>query len=151
MDYSSRLLHFVGQFAYSRYDIHVFVLTGYLTNTIAYTSHLNLDRVLISMELEELEQLMDPCNVTSQLLLAHIIAVHLVMRPIACHERKTYTVTMYSIRMTSWIDQIHNELQPEFKEAVDWPLLISQLHKAKRLEEYTLVSKPQITSVAQVP
>lgn len=93
------------------------------------------------MDFEELEQLMDPDNTTSALLLAHLVALQLVMRPIACHERKTYTVTMYSIRMKSWIDQIYSQLRPEDQESFSWPLLISKLHTANRLETYTLVQE----------
>lgn len=66
------------------------------------------------------------------------------MRPIVCRERKIYTVTMYSIRMISWIGQIYGQLKQEYREAFDWPLCISKLHAAKRLEDYTLASNPQI-------
>jgi hypothetical protein len=112
---------------------------------IAYQSLLEIERSLISIESGELEQLINPCNSISQLLLAHLVALHLIMRPIACRERKNYTVTMYSIRMTSWIGQIHSQLKPEYRVSFDWPLCISQLHTAKRLEEYTLVRKSQTT------
>jgi hypothetical protein len=67
------------------------------------------------------------------------------MRPIVCRERKTYTVTMYSIRMISWIGQIYSQLKQEYRAAFDWPLRISQLHTAKLLEDYTLARNPQTT------
>ena len=51
---------------------------------------------------------------------------------------------MYSIRMISWIGQIYGQLKQEYREAFDWPLCISKLHAAKRLEDYTLASNPQI-------
>lgn len=100
------------------------------------------------MESSELEQLIEPCNSASQLLLAHFVALHLVMRPIACRERKTYTVTMYGIRMTTWIGEIYEKMKPEYQELLDWPLVISQLHTAKRLEQYTLAPKLQTDSSA---
>jgi hypothetical protein len=103
---------------------------------------LEIDKILISMEFDELEQLIDPCNTSSQLLLAHIVALHLIMRPIACRERKSYTVTMYAIRMTTWIGQIYSQLEPESQEAFKWPLFISQLHKTRSLEVYTLAKTP---------
>jgi hypothetical protein len=117
------------------------------TNTciIAYKSYLEIDRSLISMEFDELEKLLEPSNTTSQLLLAHLVALQLVMRPIACNERKTYTVTMYGVRMTTWIGQIYSHLKLEDREAFKWPLLVSELHATKRLEEYTLVSKTNST------
>ncbi len=107
-------------------------------DSIAYKSHLELDNSLIGMDSGELVHLMDPCNIISQLLLAHVVALYLIMRPIACHERKNYTVTMYGIRMTSWIGKISTQMEPEHQESLKWPQLISQLHAAKRLEEYTL-------------
>ena len=69
-------------------------------------SHLNIESVLVSMDHEELIQLMDPHNVISQLLLAHMVAVQLILRPIVCRERKQYTVTMFSIRMSRWVETI---------------------------------------------
>jgi hypothetical protein len=108
-------------------------------HNIAYRSQLEIERSLISMETSELEQLINPCNTASQLLLAHLVALHLIMRPIACRERKDYTVTMYGIRMTTWIGQIYSRLKPEYQKAFDWPLLVSQLHSAKHLEDYTVV------------
>jgi hypothetical protein len=115
------------------------------TCTIAYKSYLEIDSSLISMEFNELETLLEPSNTTSQLLLAHLVALQLVMRPIACNERKTYTVTMYGVRMTTWIGQIYSHLKLEDREAFKWSLLVSELHAAKRLEEYTLVSSSNST------
>ena len=66
------------------------------------------------------------------------------MRPIVCRERKIYTVTMYSIRMVSWIGHIYGQLKQEYREAFDWPLSISKLHTAKCLDDYSLASSPQI-------
>jgi hypothetical protein len=117
-------------------------------HNIAYQSLLEIERSLISIDSDELEQLMNPCNAISQLLLAHLVALHLIVRPIACRERKNYTVTMYGIRMTTWIGQIYSHLKPEYQETFDWPLLVSQLHAAKRLEEYTLAQKPKTTPSA---
>ncbi|KAI9739950.1 MAG: hypothetical protein M1818_005006 [Claussenomyces sp. TS43310] len=108
----------------------------------AYQSQLEIDKSLISMEPDDLEKLIEPCNTTSQLLLAYLVGVHLIMRPIACLERKTYTVTMYACRMTSWIGNIFSQVKPEYQKALEWPLLISKLHTAKRLEDYTLAPNP---------
>ncbi|TVY59439.1 Uncharacterized protein LSUE1_G007758 [Lachnellula suecica] len=107
----------------------------------AYKTHLQIERSLIALDPNELEQLLDPTNTASQLLLAHIVALNLIMRPIACNERKNYTVTMYGIRMTTWIGRIFSQLSQELRQEFSWLLRVSELHVQKRLEEYTLASK----------
>ncbi|KAH8590977.1 hypothetical protein B0O99DRAFT_280640 [Bisporella sp. PMI_857] len=107
----------------------------------AYKSYLEIEKSLIRMDYSELEQLLDPQNTISQLLLAHLVALQLIMRPISCNERKIYTVTMYSIRMTAWMNQIYAQMGEEYQDAFKWPLLISQLHEKKRLTEYAMISK----------
>jgi hypothetical protein len=82
----------------------------------------------------------------SQLLLAHIVALYLVIRPLCCRERKYYTVTMYSIRMKTWIEQIHQNLDERMKGLCEWPQKLSQLNLEKRLEEYTVVKTTKIAT-----
>ncbi|KAF4617944.1 hypothetical protein G7Y89_g15039 [Cudoniella acicularis] len=112
----------------------------------AYQSFLEIEKSLTGMESSELEQLMDPCRITSQLLLAHFVALQLIMRPIACRERKVHTVTMYGIRMDSWISEIRKRVKPEYQHILEWPLLISRLHSEKCLESYTLAQDREISS-----
>ena len=87
---------------------------------------------------EECQQLLDSSNEVCQLLLAHMIAMYLIMRPVSCRERTAYTATMYGIRMTSWIDHISECLSEEHKAYLTWPLLVSELNRNKILEQYTL-------------
>ncbi|KFY49948.1 hypothetical protein V496_09694 [Pseudogymnoascus sp. VKM F-4515 (FW-2607)] len=113
----------------------------------AYMSHLNIESVLVSMDHEELLQLIDPQNVTSQLLLAHMVAVQLILRPIVCRERKQYTVTMFSIRMSRWIDMIYDNVGTGYEGFLAWPLLVSQYHNTKTLEERILASPATSTGI----
>lgn len=88
-------------------------------------------------------RLIDPIDDTSQLLLAHLVAMYLFMRPISCRERKHYTVTMYGIRMTSWIPGIYNTVPEEKRDFMEWPLWVSGLHGKKELECWSLaMAKP---------
>jgi len=82
--------------------------------------------------------LLDSRNVVSQLLLAHMVALQLILRPIFCRERKHYTVTMFSIRMTTWIETISNSVGPKYQSFLMWPILISERHFAGTLEKLSL-------------
>lgn len=93
----------------------------------------------------ELEQLMEPRYIVSQFLLAHLIALYLIMRPLVCRERKVYTVTMYGIRMSNWIETIRMQVGPDHQQALAWPSLVNQLHLAGTLEQYALTHEPQPT------
>ncbi|OBT45154.1 hypothetical protein VE00_04319 [Pseudogymnoascus sp. WSF 3629] len=117
----------------------------------AYVSHLDIENVLVFMEHPELLQLIDPCNIVSQLLLAHMVAVQLSLRPIFCRERKQYTVTMFSIRMTRWIDKICSNIGLGYEEFLTWPLLVSKLHHTKTLEQHVLASPATSTGVIGGP
>lgn len=110
-------------------------------------SHLNIESVLVSMDHEELIQLMDPHNVISQLLLAHMVAVQLILRPIVCRERKQYTVTMFSIRMSRWVETICDNIGAGYEAFLTWPLLVSQYHNTKTLEEHILASPATSTGI----
>ena len=113
----------------------------------AYKSHLDIENVLVFMDHGELLQLMDPHNVISQILLAHMVAVQLSLRPIVCRERKQYTVTMFSIRMTRWIETICSNVGSGYEGFLTWPSLVSQLHHTKTLEEHVLSSAATSTGV----
>ncbi|KFX92649.1 hypothetical protein V490_05260 [Pseudogymnoascus sp. VKM F-3557] len=113
----------------------------------AYMSHLNIESVLVSMDHEELVQLMDPQNVISQLILAHMVAVQLILRPIVCRERKQYTVKMFSIRMSRWIESICDNIGAGYEGFLTWPLLVSQHHNNKTLEEHILASPATSTGI----
>jgi hypothetical protein len=117
----------------------------------AYISHLDIENVLVFMDHGELLQLIDPLNVISQLLLAHMVAVQLSLRPIVCRERKQYTVTMFSIRMSRWIDTICSNIGSGYEEFLAWPLLVSQLHNTKTLEEHVLASPATSSGVIGGP
>jgi hypothetical protein len=87
---------------------------------------------------EDFVGLCDSSNTVSQLLLAHFVALHLIMRPISCRERMRYTVTMYSIRMTTWIDLICQNLHPDSRVYLIWPNKVNQLNDWKVLDSYTV-------------
>lgn len=93
----------------------------------------------------ELEQLLESRSTVSQFLLAHLIALYLIMRPLGCKERKVDTVTMYGIRMSNWIKTIRMQVAPDHQQALAWPLLVNQLHLAGTLEQYALTHEPQPT------
>jgi hypothetical protein len=90
------------------------------------------------MDHDAVIQLLDPSNITCQLILAHIVALHHTIRPISCRERKQYTVTMYSIRMSCWIPRIGYTMPSEFRHFMRWPLFIGNMHLAGLLEKYTV-------------
>lgn len=105
---------------------------------LAYSKYLDIDKFIIAMDHDELIELLNPANNPCQIILAHIVALHLVMRPISCNERKQYTVTMYSIRMSSWIPAIYENLDTKYREYIAWPAFIGKMHVAGQLEKYTL-------------
>ncbi len=104
----------------------------------AYLHHIELDKKVVTMCHGDFKQLLKPDNVICQLLLAHMIAVYLVMRPVACRERGQYTATMYSIRMTRWIEIIYKNVEVNYRTYLAWPLLVSDLNKSRTLQQYTL-------------
>lgn len=103
-----------------------------------YLSHIEIDALVAAMDHGELLQLIDPQKVVSQLLLAHLVALHLILRPIVCRERKNYTVTMFSIRMTRWMERIQNNVSKDYEKFLSWPVYISELHIAGNLEKHSL-------------
>lgn len=89
---------------------------------------------------EDFVELCDASNTACQLLLAHLVALHLIMRPISCRERKKYTVSMYRIRMTTWIDIIYQNIDTGFRKYLEWPLHVSNMHGSETLDNYILSS-----------
>jgi len=105
------------------------VPVGYTYRQIAYTAHANICKYLVAISHEEFIELCDISNPVCQLLIAHMIALHIIMRPISCRERKKHTVTMYRIRMTNWIDQIYQNIHYDWREHIEWPRKISELNQ----------------------
>jgi hypothetical protein len=105
---------------------------------VAYQAHANVCKFIVSIASDDFVELCDPSNIVCQILNAHLVALHLVMRPISCQERKKYTVTMYRIRMSNWIDSILQDLDPTFKEYLAWPVDISNMHRLQKLDSYIL-------------
>lgn len=99
-----------------------------------------MDGLITQLDHTSFLQLLETSNETSQLLLAHLVALHLVMRPISCRERKHYTVTMYGIRMSTWIPGIYNCISDEARYFLEWPMWISRLHGEGGLEKWSLAS-----------
>ncbi|MCJ1446031.1 MAG: hypothetical protein MMC23_006536 [Stictis urceolatum] len=97
----------------------------------AYLHHIEIDEMITALAPEECQQLLDSSNEVCQLLLAHMIAMYLIMRPVSCRERTAYTATMYGIRMTSWIDHISECLSEEHKAYLTWPLLKKALNSGE--------------------
>lgn len=106
--------------------------------TTAYIKYLQIDNLIIALPHTSLLRLLTPTNPTCQLLLAHIVALHLSMRPISCRERKQYTVSFYGIRMSSWIPNIYAGLDEKWKGYLRWPMLVAGLHIQGELEGFSL-------------
>lgn len=109
---------------------------------IAYEAHAGVCKFISAISHEDFVELCDPSNTACQLLLAHLVALHLIMRPISCRERKIYTVSMYRIRMTTWIDTIYQNASSSDRKYLEWPLYVSALHKTDMhmLDSYILNS-----------
>jgi len=108
---------------------------------IGYDAYIALDTFLASLPSPSLISLLDPSIRTNQLLLAYLTALHLVMRPISCRERRQYTVSFYGIRMSSWIPGIWNALDvadEEGRRLMEWPMWVSGLHGKGELERWSL-------------
>ena len=97
--------------------------------------------MLIELSPNDISKLLDRDNQASLLVLAHLVAIYLMMRPLSCRERLRYTATMYSIRMTYWIDGILENVQSRYIPFMEWPLVISSLNKARTLEQEGLVER----------
>lgn len=97
-----------------------------------------MDTLIINLPHDSLLHLLSPSNPTCQLLLAHIVALHLSMRPISCRERKQYTVSFYGIRMSSWIPDIYHNLSPPWRVYLNWPMVVARLHVKGDLEGFSL-------------
>ncbi|KAH7323519.1 hypothetical protein BKA65DRAFT_598120 [Rhexocercosporidium sp. MPI-PUGE-AT-0058] len=89
-----------------------------------YDTYVSLDTFLSTLPSLSLNLLLSPTIQTNQLLLAFLVALHLVMRPISCRERRQYTVSFYGIRMSSWIPGIWNEVAEEARGALEWPMWV---------------------------
>lgn len=109
-----------------------------LTQRVAYCKYLDIDTLIVNLSHSSLMELLSPSNPTCQLLLAHIVALHLSMRPISCRERKQYTVSFYGIRMSAWIPNIYNSLEPYWQAFMRWPIFVSYLHNQGQLEKFSL-------------
>ena len=107
---------------------------------IAYTAHANICKYVVAISHDDFNKLCDTSNTICQFLIAHLVALHIIMRPISCRERKKHTVTMYRIRMTTWIDQIYQATDRTSKKYVEWPRKISELNQLglKPLDSYIL-------------
>jgi hypothetical protein len=106
----------------------------------AYDACIKMDSLISHLDHTDFLQLLETANQTSQLLLAHLVALHLVMRPISCRERKHYTVTMYGIRMNTWIPGIYNSISDDCRYLLEWPMWVTRLHAEGRLEKWSLAT-----------
>ncbi|KAH8821860.1 hypothetical protein F5884DRAFT_851069 [Xylogone sp. PMI_703] len=107
-------------------------------STRAYHAHTDVCKFIVNVSHADFIELCEPTNTACQLLIAHLIALHLIMRPISCRERKKYTVAMYRIRMSTWIDRIYQDMDPSFWKYLEWPINISNLHKLEILDSHIL-------------
>ncbi|KAE9372721.1 hypothetical protein N431DRAFT_505051 [Stipitochalara longipes BDJ] len=127
-------------------EVQVQVLTGlkktfellHVSPIAAYDACIKMDSLITQLEHTAFLQLLETNNEASQLLLAHLVALQLIMRPISCRERKHYTVTMYGIRMSTWIPGIYNSIPDEMRYLMEWPMWVSRLHGEGGLEKWSL-------------
>ncbi len=109
-----------------------------LKKNSGYDAYVKVDTYISRLDSDAMQALLDTSNETSQLLLAFIVALHLVMRPISCRERKDYTVSFYGIRMIGWMPGIWNSVGENARALLDWPMRVSRLHGKGELETWTL-------------
>ncbi|KAH6707890.1 hypothetical protein BKA61DRAFT_739144 [Leptodontidium sp. MPI-SDFR-AT-0119] len=109
------------------------------SSVACYDAYVSLDTFLSTLSSSSITSLLSPIIQTNQLLLAFLVALHLVMRPISCRERKQYTVSFYGIRMSSWIPGIWNAVGEEARVRLEWPMWVSGLHGKGMLEKWSLV------------
>jgi len=104
----------------------------------AYRAYVRIDTIITTLDHTSLLQLLEPSNETNQLLLAHLVALHLLMRPISCRERKQHTASMYGIRMNTWIPGIYNTVSEGKRPLLEWPMWVAGLHVKGELEQWSL-------------
>jgi hypothetical protein len=98
-----------------------------------------MDALISHLDHAAFLQLLETTNQTSQVLLAHFVALHLVMKPISCRERKYYTITIYGIRMNTWTPGIYNSIPEEARYLLEWPMWVARLYVEGGLEKWSLV------------
>jgi hypothetical protein len=91
-------------------------------NFVAYTQLTELYNVVGRVSSEEFTRLIDKSNGICQILLAHFLAVHHILRPITVLENPTRDTSPLFDMIQSWCCMIHGNLDQNLRYLNEWPI-----------------------------
>jgi len=77
------------------------------------------------MDNRQFEQFGNPSNNVSRLLLAHFVALHIILAPILGRERQGRMISTDTESILDWLDKIHEEMSPSLRHFLDWPTTVA--------------------------
>ena len=123
-------------------------LSPYLTSGVDHHFHTSIQNVILALRLNstagyltfisvygswyfmphnDFQAFISQTNQTAQLLLAHFVAVQLVMVPLTHHEwpeRANHTRLQVIHGITEWIENIYDKVEDDLKHLLEWPMMV---------------------------
>lgn len=101
---------------------------------------MNLYDVVGALSFDEFSRLVDKSNSICQILLAHWLAVHHILRPITFLENPGRDISPMFHMIESWCNRIHAALPRTVRSLIEWPMNFS--HQASPWRNITFDNRP---------
>lgn len=93
---------------------------------LCYTTFVQLYNVPSRWTHDEFQSFVDPNNSVAQVLLAHFIALQVVLTPILMLERVGFQGIDAPTSVLGWVEGIYRNVAPELSHFMEWPRLVAQ-------------------------
>jgi hypothetical protein len=80
-----------------------------------------LYNILGVIPLSDFQDLMDPTNSVARILVCHFLATHVLLRRITVIETGLRNLSAIYGVMSTWLENIHNALDPHWQKLNQWP------------------------------
>jgi len=77
------------------------------------------------MTMQEIGDFTNPSNHISRLLLAHFLALQMIVTPILNREWSHRSRPTPIVTGVQWVDTIHRDLRPDLQKHLEWPQYIA--------------------------
>jgi hypothetical protein len=101
------------------------VILSILSDGLGYFKFIHLYKDLSNLDNVSFKDLTDPANQVSKILIAHFLAIQVVMLPIMAREWEGRTRTMPIRPSLEWISSISSSLPTHMRRYVEWPRAIA--------------------------
>jgi hypothetical protein len=104
---------------------HCRCYSEYLSDSLGYFKCIELYKAISSLDTVSFKDLVDPANIVSQILIAYLLTIQLIMLPIMAREWQGRTRTTPVRTILEWILSISSSIPTHMRQYVEWPKAIA--------------------------